>query len=152
MVAADRIVFARGEVVAIIIVRSGALEIVPACRRSRALGARGDRNPARLRRRHFIWIDGSAGCASPYGVLIGLAIVAYPPYLGVKAYRLPAIYDVTTDPIDPPKFEAVARLRPRDANPVAYAGLYTAELQHAAYSDIEPDITDSSPQKLTTRR
>ena len=38
-------------------------------------------------------------------------------------------------------------MRPRDANPVAYAGLYTAELQHAAYSDIEPDDTNSSPQE-----
>jgi hypothetical protein len=38
-------------------------------------------------------------------------------------------------------------LRPRDANPIAYAGLYTAELQHAAYSDIEPDLTDSTPQE-----
>ena len=39
------------------------------------------------------------------------------------AYRLPRIYDVTTDPDDPPRFEALARLRPRDANPVIYAGL-----------------------------
>jgi hypothetical protein len=74
-------------------------------------------------------------------------LIAYPLYVGVKAYRLPAIYDITTDPIDPPKFEAIARLRPRDANPVTYAGLYTAELQRAAYSDIEPDLTDSSPQE-----
>ena len=56
------------------------------------------------------------------GLLIGVALIAYPVYLGVKAYRLPAIYDITTDPIDPPRFEAIARLRPRDANPVAYAG------------------------------
>jgi hypothetical protein len=38
-------------------------------------------------------------------------------------------------------------LRPRDANPITYAGLYAAELQHAAYSDIEPDLTDSTPQE-----
>ena len=72
-------------------------------------------------------------------MLIGLALIAYPLYLGVKAYQLPAIYDITTDPIDPPRFDAIARLRPRDANPIAYAGLYAAELQHDAYSDIEPD-------------
>jgi uncharacterized protein (DUF1499 family) len=65
----------------------------------------------------------------------------------VKAYRLPAIYDVTTDPIDPPRFEAIARLRPRDANPVTYAGLYTAEQQRVAYSDIEPDLTIATPQE-----
>jgi uncharacterized protein (DUF1499 family) len=38
-------------------------------------------------------------------------------------------------------------LRPRDANPVTYAGLYTAEQQRTAYSDIEPDMTDVSPQE-----
>ena len=27
--------------------------------------------------------------------------------------------DITTDPIDPPRFEAIARLRPREANPIA---------------------------------
>jgi hypothetical protein len=79
--------------------------------------------------------------------LIGLALIAYPAYLGIKAYRLPAIYDISTDPIDPPQYDAIARLRPRDANPIAYAGLYTAELQHQAYSDIEPDITDSTAQE-----
>jgi uncharacterized protein (DUF1499 family) len=80
-------------------------------------------------------------------LLIGLALIAYPAYLGVKAYKLPAIYDITTDPIDPPRFDAIARLRPRDANDVRYAGLYAAELQHTAYSDIEPDVTDSTPQE-----
>ena len=80
-------------------------------------------------------------------LFIGFALIAYPLYLGIKAYRLPAIYDITTDPIDPPQFDAIARLRPRDANPITYAGLYTAEQQHAAYSDIEPDDTNSTPQE-----
>jgi hypothetical protein len=79
-------------------------------------------------------------------LLIGAALIAYPFYLGVRASRLPAIYDVTTDPIDPPHFDAIARLRPRDANPITYAGLYAAEQQHAAYPDIEPDDTTATPQ------
>jgi hypothetical protein len=95
-----------------------------------------------------IWFEGVGGAKEAATALfIGLALIAYPLYLGVKGYRLPAIYDITTDPIDPPRFDAIARLRPRDANPIAYAGLYTAELQHAAYSDIEPDLTDSTPQE-----
>jgi uncharacterized protein (DUF1499 family) len=95
-----------------------------------------------------IWRDGIGGLQQAVtALLIGVALVAYPLYLGVKAYRLPAIYDVTTDPIDPPRFEAIARLRPRDANPVTYAGLYAAEQQRTAYSDIEPDLTESSPQE-----
>jgi uncharacterized protein (DUF1499 family) len=40
----------------------------------------------------------------------------------------------------------LARLRPRDANPVAYAGLYAHEQQRAAYPDIEPLDEDATPE------
>ncbi len=83
---------------------------------------------------------------------ISLALLAYPAYLGIKAYRLPWIYDITTDPIDPPRYEALARLRPRDANPVAYAGLYAAEQQRSAYPDIGPLGTNASPAGRLRRR
>jgi uncharacterized protein (DUF1499 family) len=50
-------------------------------------------------------------------------------------------------------------LRPRDANPVNYAGLHAAEQQREAYADIEPDVTEASPQdaydaalKVVTKR
>jgi Protein of unknown function (DUF1499) len=134
-------------VIAVIIVRSGALDIVPAL--STLAGALALAVVAillALAAGVVIWREGVGGVQQAVtALLIGLALIAYPAYLGVKAYRLPAIYDVTTDPIDPPRFEAIARLRPRDANPVTYAGLYAAEQQRAAYSDIEPDLTDSSP-------
>jgi hypothetical protein len=94
-----------------------------------------------------IWRHGvGGGRQAVTALLVGAALIAYPAYLGIKASRLPAIYDVTTDPIDPPQFDAIARLRPRDANPITYAGLYAAEQQHAAYPDIEPDETTASPQ------
>jgi uncharacterized protein (DUF1499 family) len=51
-------------------------------------------------------------------------------------------------PIDPPRFEALARLRAGDGvNPAAYAGLYSAEQQRAAYPDIEPVSLDVPVQK-----
>jgi uncharacterized protein (DUF1499 family) len=135
--------------VAIVIVRSGALDIVPAL--STLVGALVLAVVAILLAFGAgiaIWIEGIGGLREAVTALfIGLTLIAYPLYLGVKAYRLPAIYDVTTDPIDPPRFEAIARLRPRDANPVNYAGLYAAEQQRKAYSDIEPDLTNSSPQE-----
>src|SRR5580692_8364183 len=135
--------------IAVIIVRSGALEIVPAL--STLAGALVLAVVAILLAigaAIVIWFEGVGGAKEAVtAFLIGAALIAYPLYLGVKGYRLPAIYDITTDPIDPPRFDAIARLRPRDANPIAYAGLYTAELQHAAYSDIEPDLTDSTPQE-----
>ena len=135
--------------IAVIIVRSGALEIVPAL--STLAGALVLAVLAILLAvgaAIVIWFEGVGGAKeAATAFFIGLALIAYPLYLGVKGYRLPAIYDITTDPIDPPRFDAIARLRPRDANPITYEGLYAAELQHAAYSDIEPDLTTASPQE-----
>jgi hypothetical protein len=65
-------------------------------------------------------------------------VLAYPAYLAVQYRRLPPLYDITTDPIDPPRFEALARLRTGEGtNPAVYAGLYSAERQRIAYPDIE---------------
>ena len=55
-------------------------------------------------------------------------------------------YDITTDPIDPPRYDALSRLRPRDADPIAYAGLYAAEQQRKAYPDVGPLATNATPQ------
>src|ERR1700723_2143656 len=136
-------------VISVIVVRSGALEIVPAL--STFAGALMLAVVAillALCALVVIWFEGVAGAKQAIAALfIGFALIAYPAYLGIKAWRLPAVYDITTDPIDPPQFDAIARLRPRDANPVTYAGLYAAEQQHNAYSDIEPDDTNSTPQE-----
>jgi Protein of unknown function (DUF1499) len=135
--------------IAVIIVRSGALDIVPAL--STLAGALVLACVAILLAFGAgisIWREGlRGGRQAVTALLIGFALIAYPLYLGIKARHLPAIYDITTDPIDPPQFDAIARLRPRDANPVTYAGLYAAEQQHNAYSDIEPDETNSSAQE-----
>jgi hypothetical protein len=122
--------------IAVIIVRSGALDIVPALSTlGGALVLACVAILLALGAGIVIWREGVGG--GRYAAT----------YLGTKAYRLPMIYDITTDPIDPPQFDAIARLRPRDANPIVYAGLYTAELQHNAYSDIEPDDTTATPQE-----
>jgi len=85
----------------------------------------------------MLWLNGGRGFAQAMtAVLIGIALLAYPGYLGYKAYSLPILKDVTTDPIDPPRFEMVSRLRP--PNTSNYPGLATAELQKEAWPDIEP--------------
>jgi uncharacterized protein (DUF1499 family) len=87
-----------------------------------------------------IWQNGSRGMARILlAFLIAGMILAYPAYLGLQYRKLPAIHDITTDPIDPPRFDALARLRTGDgANPAVYAGLYSAEQQRQFYPDIEP--------------
>jgi uncharacterized protein (DUF1499 family) len=88
----------------------------------------------------MLWLNGGRGFAQAMtAVLIGIALLAYPGYLGYKAYSLPILKDVTTDPIDPPRFEALSRLRSGDGtNTAVYAGLYSAEQQRRYYPDIEP--------------
>jgi uncharacterized protein (DUF1499 family) len=134
---------------AIVIVRGGLLEIVPALATfGGALALAAVAILLALGAFVVIWQEGLRGAGhAVLAFLIGIAILAYPAYLAVRAYRLPAINDITTDPADPPRFEAIARLRSRDANPIAYAGLRAAELQRAAYPDIEPLLLNVPPQQ-----
>jgi uncharacterized protein (DUF1499 family) len=92
-----------------------------------------------------LWINGGPGFFQAMtAVLIGVGLLAYPGYLAYKGYNLPAIKDITTDPIDPPRFEVVARLRPPNSS--LYPGLATAELQKEAWPDIEPLLVNVSPK------
>jgi uncharacterized protein (DUF1499 family) len=87
-----------------------------------------------------IWQNGTRGMARILvALVIDIIVLAYPAYLFLQYRKLPPIHDITTDPIDPPRYEALARLRSGDgANTAVYAGLYSAEQQHKAYPDIEP--------------
>jgi uncharacterized protein (DUF1499 family) len=135
-------------ILVIIIVRSGFLEIQPALTTfGAALAFAVLALLLALGAFTVIWKDGLNGMGyAMTAIVIGVGLLAYPAYLGVKAYRLPWIYDITTDPIDPPRYDALAKVRPRDANPVIYAGLSAAELQRVAYPEIEPLEEDATPQ------
>ncbi|HVY56531.1 MAG TPA: DUF1499 domain-containing protein [Xanthobacteraceae bacterium] len=132
----------------IIIVRAGLLEIWPALATfAGALALAVAAIVLAVGAFVVIWREGYGGLGHAIlAVIIGLALLAYPSYLGIKAYRLPAIADITTDPLDPPRFEAIARLRGRDSNPVVYAGLYAAEQQREAYPEVEPLIVTGTPE------
>jgi len=133
---------------AIIIERAGLLEIVPVLATfGAALGMAAVAIVLAALALIGIWRHGTDGLgAALTAIVIGVALLAYPAYFAVLAYRLPAIADITTDPIDPPRFETIGRLRSRQANPIAYAGLYAAEQQRRAYPDIGPLDTEVNAQ------
>ena len=124
--------------IAIIIVRSGLIEAVPGLFTfggALAFAALG----ILLALLSFIpiWRQGLRGISySVLALAIGGLLLAYPLYLGYKAYTLPSIADITTDILDPPTFDAIRRLRSRATNPVQYAGLYAAEQQREAYPEV----------------
>ena len=137
-------------VVSIIIVRFGFLEMKPALVTFfGALACAGVSVLISLAAFAAIWQNGSRGMSRILlALVIDIAVLAYPGYLGFKYRKLPPIHDITTDPIDPPRFDALARLRSGDgANTAVYAGLYSAEQQHRAYPDIEPvDLETPAPR------
>jgi uncharacterized protein DUF1499 len=124
----------------IIIVRFGFLEMKPALATFfGALALAGLSILVGLAAFAAIWQNGSRGMSRILlALLINAMILAYPAYLFLQYRKLPPIHDITTDPVDPPRFEALARLRTGEGtNPAVYAGLYSAEQQRAAYPDIE---------------
>jgi len=127
--------------VSILIVRFGFLEMKPALATFfGALGLTALSILVGLAGFAAIWQNGSRGMGRILlAFLINAIVLAYPAYLALQYRKLPAIHDITTDPIDPPRFEALARLRTGDGtNTAVYTGLYSAALQRQAYPDIEP--------------
>jgi uncharacterized protein (DUF1499 family) len=127
--------------VSILIVRFGFLEMKPALATFfGALGLAAFSIVIGLAGFAAIWQNGTRGMSRILlAFLIDGVVLAYPAYLTWQYRKLPPIHDITTDPIDPPRFEALARLRSGDgANTAVYAGLYSAEQQRQAYPDIEP--------------
>src|SRR6478609_4432700 len=137
-------------VVSIIIVRFGFLEMKPALATFfGALALAGLSILVGLAAFAAIWQNGSRGMSRILlALLINAMILAYPAYLFLQYRKLPPIHDITTDPVDPPRFEALARLRTGEGtNPAVYAGLYSAEQQRAAYPDVETVELDVPVQR-----
>ena len=121
----------------VIIVRSGLLEIGPAIATfGAALVFAAAAILLALASFVAIWRSGAPGLGRALGgMLLGLALLAYPAWLGLRASTLPEINDVTTDVANPPRFDVLSRLRPRGR--VDYPARF-AELQRKAYPDVAP--------------
>jgi uncharacterized protein (DUF1499 family) len=125
-------------VLSVIILRSGLLEIIP------ALTTFGAALALAVLAIFFafasfvaIWRQGLAGLGRALlGMIIGIALLAYPAFIGYRGLKLPQIDDITTDTTNPPRFDVLARLRPRGTTD--YPGQSFAIQQRAAYPDIVP--------------
>ena len=99
---------------------------------------------AAVRRRAPAFGDRRAAAA---GLLPAAALVV--PLANIlPALGAPPIHDITTDPDDPPRFEAVVPLRAGAPNPLEYGGPALAAAQQAAYPDLLPLAVDSPPSAV----
>ena len=106
--------------------RAGGAAVVPGLCRDLAAG------PLRARLGDF-WDCFSGCCCSLIRAISAIAPASCRP-----------ISDITTDPANPPRFDVLARLRPRGRND--YPGGAVAQAQRAAYPDIAP-LQESAPAK-----
>ena len=82
-----------------------------------------------------IWRQGLSGIGRAVtGFFLGTALLAYPGYLAARAYQLPPVRDISTDLVNPPRFDALSRLRPRGTSD--YPGSEAANLQKQGYPDL----------------
>jgi uncharacterized protein (DUF1499 family) len=135
-------------VLAIIILRSGFLEIWPALTTfGGALALAVVALLLAVAAFVVIWREGLQGMGyALIAIMVAGGLLAYPTFIVARSYKLPRIYDITSDLADPPRYEALARIRPRDANPIIYKGREFAELQRAGYPDIEPVEAEATAQ------
>lgn len=85
-----------------------------------------------------IWRDGIDGTTrGVISVCIALAILAWPAVYLPTMFRLPTINDVTTDPQNPPRYQAAAQARSVLANRATYPGPAFALMQQRAYPGLE---------------
>jgi hypothetical protein len=95
-----------------------------------------------------IWNDGLKGLgAAMLGLVISVAMLSVPVFHVARGIQQPAISDISTDTADPPRFQAVAAMRPPHANPVVYPP-QNAKLQQMHYPAVRPAEFDAEAQEV----
>ena len=79
-------------------------------------------------------------------VIVALMVLVAPVWSVANGRGAPPIHHVTTDPADPPQFEAVIPLRGETSNAIDYSD-ELAVIQREAYPDLEPVFLSASPSE-----
>jgi uncharacterized protein (DUF1499 family) len=96
-----------------------------------------------------IWQEGRRGLSNALqGLVLGIAVLAYPAWFAVKAATLPPINDISTDMENPPTFSrSRAALGARGGRVPPEVAPERRDLQRAAYQQIAPLSLDLSPEE-----
>ncbi|ALP53276.1 hypothetical protein Tel_08970 [Candidatus Tenderia electrophaga] len=82
------------------------------------------------------------------GIIIA-ATTLTPPLLWMqRAAAVPRIHDITTDTVNPPRFDAVLPLRRDAPNASAYGGAEIARQQRQAYPEVQPLVFAAPPRDV----
>jgi uncharacterized protein (DUF1499 family) len=96
-----------------------------------------------------IWRDGRKGLAAAVrGLLLGLLVLVLPVAAAWKLVTYPRLYDISTDPENPPALVFAASDRPADARPIEPPTEEDAEIQRDAYPDILPRHYPVGPARV----
>lgn len=79
------------------------------------------------------------------GFLLSIAVTGTALFFYHRAKTAPAIHDITTDTVNPPKFVAVLPMRKNAPNGYKYGGAKVAAIQHKYYPNIKPLFLNVSP-------
>ena len=91
-------------------------------------------------RQGFVW--------TLLGIVVSAGTIAVPVYWMYRAQHVPRIHDISTDTVDPPRFEAILPLRRDAPNPAEYGGMAIATQQQAAYPDIRSLLIERPPGEV----
>lgn len=81
-------------------------------------------------------------------VLCAVIAISIPMSMKSKGGSVPAIHDITTDLVNPPKFDAILALRANAPNPAAYQGKEIASQQREAYPEIQTQKYQQSAEQV----
>ena len=84
-------------------------------------------------------------------LIVALIAIAPPLIFLSRAKGVPPIHDITTDLAEPPPFVALAEVRVKSPNGVAYEGAAASEGQRRAYGDIQPKVLAMPPREAVQR-
>ena len=92
----------------------------------------------------IIWRTGRRGLAPMFGgVVLSLALLAFPGYLAVQSLRLPVLNDISTDINDPPQFSLSKRAtEARNGRNPRVRTTAERQQQRAAYPGVQPILLE----------